>query len=602
MAATLRAGLLSALALIAALAASYFDISFQNLNSDYNPLNWNYNGSRSHCRSIPGDADWPSVADWATLNATVGGSLIANVPIGAVCRHSYKLGDDTITTYDEEACDALRDNWFYSTTHIGSSSSPMAYPFTNNSCNPFVGPDAPCTVGYHSTYTVNVSRVSDIQSAVRFSKENNVRLVIRNSGHDYLGKSTGAHALSVWTHHLKSMQLIETYQSDSSDYQGPAIKMGAGIEVSEAYEFASSHNLMVVGGNCPNVAMAGGYTQGGGISLLSSKYGLAADQVLTWEVVLASGELVTASPTENPDLFWALRGGGGGTFGIVVSMTAKAFPDTFFSSANLIVANNGENTDDIFSAVGTYLKSLPSLVDAGAWVVSVWAPIGFMVLPALMPGMHPAELDAYLAPTRAKLDELGLEYQYSSVEHVNFLAASRAMAVAYNVSDYHAGGRLVPRELVQDDASIESLVGAIRHIGSNGFMAGVAFNVAHAVDSPDDVAVNPHFRKSLFNAAVGLPIDYSDDNYTANNKATQDKLTYDLLPALDAIMPEGSGGAYLSETDFQDPNFKSNFYGGHYNRLLEIKQKYDPDDLFYAKTAVGSDRWEQKLDGRLCMV
>lgn len=391
------------------------------------------------------------------------------------------------------------------------------------------------------------------------------------------------------------MELIREY--DDSEYRGPAIKMGAGVKGGDAYKFASSHGLTVVGGNCPDVGLAGGYTQGGGISILSSKYGLAADQVLSWEVVTASGDLVTASPSENEDLFWALRGGGGSTYGIVVSMTVKAFPDTFFSTASLAVMNDGSNTDAIYSSMGTFFRSLPSLVDAGAWVVWVAAPFGFMITPAMVAGVRSAELDELLKPTLNKMDEHGLQYQYASADHPDFLSSYGSMASTWNVSDFNMGSRLIPRELVEDDASVEALVDAVRYISSQALMSGVSFNAAKAVSSPHQVAANPYLRKTIFNAAVGAPINYTD---WVANRAVQDRITHDLLPALQRITPEG--GVYLNEADFQDPNFSETFYGGHYDRLLAIKQKYDPDEIFYATTAVGSGRWEQRPDGRLCTI
>ncbi|KAI0129237.1 FAD-binding domain-containing protein [Hypoxylon sp. NC0597] len=548
----------------------------------------------SHCRFIPGDPGWPDKHDWDNLNRTVDGNLIATSPISSVCHYSSLLGsNDNVSSYDQEACDALRNVWFFPQTHLVSPSSAMSYQFSNNSCNPFSGPDASCTLGYYVAYTINATSTAHLQAAVQFVKRHNIRLVIRNTGHDYLGKSTGAHALAIWTRHLKSIELIERYQD--SGYQGPAIKMGAGVEGLEAYNFAHSHRLMVVGGNCPNVGLAGGFTQGGGISILSSKFGLAADQVLAWEVVTASGDLVTATATENADLFWALRGGGGGTYGIVVSMTVKAFPDTSFSAAYMTLLNDGNNTDAIYSTIGTFLKSLPSLVDAGAWVVWIAAPFGFLIMPAMVSGLHQVELDSLLKPTKDRMDQLGLQYHYSSAEYPDFLSSYNSIPSTWNVSDYNMGGQLISRDLVEDDDSNEALVGAIRHISSQTLMSGVAFNVANAVASPDEVAANPYLRKTIFSAVIGTPINYTD---WSENKAAQDKITYDLLPALRSLAPQG--GVYLNEADFQAPDFKSTFYGDHYERLLAIKMKYDPDNIFYAKTAVGSDRWEQRPDGRLC--
>lgn len=112
---------------------------------------------------------------------------------------------------------------------------------------------------------------------------------------------------------------------NASYYSGPALKVGAGVRGADAAEFAAQYSYRVVVGDCPDVGLAGGYTQGGGYSLLTGLYGLAADNVLEWEVVTASGQHVVGTPTQNTDLYWALSGGGGGTYGIVVYMTIRMF-------------------------------------------------------------------------------------------------------------------------------------------------------------------------------------------------------------------------------------------------------------------------------------
>ena len=140
-----------------------------------------------------------------------------------------------------------------------------------------------------------------------------------------------------------SMEIKDYY---SWYYTGKAMKMGAGVAVHEAYEFADSNNVLVVGGNCPTVGLVGGYTQGGGHGPLASKFGLGADQVLEWEVVTGTGQLLTATPNRNSDLYWALCGGGGGTYGAVVSLTVKAYPSMMVSAANMTFPNTGSNADE----------------------------------------------------------------------------------------------------------------------------------------------------------------------------------------------------------------------------------------------------------------
>jgi hypothetical protein len=93
--------------------------------------------------------------------------------------------------------------------------------------------------------------------------------------------------------------------------------------------------------------------------------------------------------------------------------------------------------------------------------------------------------------------------------------------------------------------------------------------------------------------------EYDIHNLTANI-AAQEKITNVLGPALEAITPDGA--AYLNEADFNQPNWQETFYGPNYDKLLSIKQKYDPDGIFWGKTAVGSEGWEMTPDGRLCEV
>ena len=87
--------------------------------------------------------------------------------------------------------------------------------------------------------------------------------------------------------------------------------------------------MRVITGTCPTVGIAGGYTSGGGHGVFTSRYGMAADNVLEWEVVTAAGQHLVATPTDpsTRDLYWALSGGGAGTFAVVISMTTRVYPD-----------------------------------------------------------------------------------------------------------------------------------------------------------------------------------------------------------------------------------------------------------------------------------
>ncbi|KAI0805057.1 hypothetical protein GGR55DRAFT_690741 [Xylaria sp. FL0064] len=527
----------------------------------------------------------------ADLNNTVNGRLNTSIPIATPCHQS--LSGKSNPLFDEHKCATLRENWFFPETHLPSSSSPMAYPFSNNSCNPFLDSNTPCTLGSQPVYTINATNSRDFQAAVRFARDHNIRLVIRNTGHDYMGKSTGAHSLSVWTHYMKSIELVK-YQSPQ--YTGPGIKMGAGVEIIEAVRFAASHGLIVVGGNTPTVGFTGGFTQGGGHGPLASKYGLSADQVLEWEVITGAGETVTATATQNTDLFWALRGGGGGTFGIVSSLTVKAFPDTPTSRVTMTILNNGSNSDNMYSAITTFIRdTLPGLVDAGAFVIWIAAPFGFTISPAIAPGLALADLDGLFRPFIERLGDMGLEHQYSSTQYSAFLTSYEALQLilSWNVSDYNIGSRLIPRDVAIQNT--KALVEFIRHISSQTLIGAVSYNLTRGVSSPDDVAVNPYIRKALFSLTIGTPINYTD---WAATISARNMITYDFLPLLERLTPNGA--AYLNEADFQQPDFQRTIYGDTYNKLQRIKRKYDPHDIFYARTAVGSEEWAEDEEGRLC--
>ncbi|KAL9027762.1 MAG: hypothetical protein Q9196_003766, partial [Gyalolechia fulgens] len=307
---------------------------------------------------------------------------------------------------------------------------------------------------------------------------------------------------------------------------------------------------------------------------------MAADQALEWEVVTATGEHLIASPSRNADLYWALSGGGGGTYAVVVSLTVKAYPDLKTSAANLTFTSAGISQDRFWGVVETFHRSLPSLVDAGAFVAFVLTAESFMLMPVQGPGIPLARLRQLLSPTLTELDRGRIRYDFNIGEFPTYYDSYNSFKTPWNVSQHQLGGRLIPRSLVQQNVS--ALVEAERKIigASPGIiMSGVCVNVS--VANPAMNSVNPYWRTSLFDAVIGT---YTND--TANVDYAN-LMTNQLLPILEDLTP--NGGAYLNEADFQQPDFQQVFYGDNYPRLRAIKAKYDPLDTFYALTAVGSE-------------
>ncbi|ORY61468.1 uncharacterized protein BCR38DRAFT_347635 [Pseudomassariella vexata] len=534
------------------------------------------------CMCFPGDTCWPSEVDWAGLNATVGGRLIATVPLGSPCHDP---------TYNATECAYLQSQWLYSGIHMNSSSSVMAPFFANQSCDPWQPTSRPCSLGNYVRYSVNATGPDDIIAAVNFAREKNVRFVVRNTGHDYHGRSTGAGALSVWTHHLKNIEILSW---NDTSYSGPAFKFGAGIQGFEALAAATDLGHVVVTGECPTVGIAGGYTQGGGHSGLSTKYGLAADNTLSFDVVTSSGDLVVASRSENTDLYWALSGGGVG-YGVVVSITVKAHPEATVSGAkfSLQLSDNGNSTAKLYQAIDLFHESLPDIVQDGNMVIYFFTNT-FLQIPALTSyNQTQAQLEATLSPLLTKLD--GLRYNYTVTyteyptyyEHYDhYWGPLPDGNIQVGVAQF--GGRLIEHQHLSNFSS------TARAIAEEGVIfIGVGTDVG---SFGGDNAVLPAWRNTIVQASLELSW-----NFTApwsEGLAAQEKITDVVGPIIEAATP--GSGTYMNEADWRQPDFQNVFYGSNYDKLLSIKNDWDPTNMFYSVIAVGSEAYTVQEDGRLC--
>lgn len=224
-----------------------------------------------------------------------------------------------------------------------------------------------------------------------------------------MGKSTGQGALSLWTHTLRTREIIQKYSS--SIYKGPAIRLGAGVRGYEAYETVNAHGYRAVGGDCPTVGITGGYAQGGGHSLLASTYGMAADQVLEWEVVTTDGDHLTATPTQNIDLYWALSGGGSGTFAVVLSMVYKIYPDGIVDGASFSFNKSSAGIDAYNKALAAWWQFLPSVADTRATVLYSFQEGKFFLNGLTAPGSDSDGVSKIMQPYLSQLKTLGVPFE-----------------------------------------------------------------------------------------------------------------------------------------------------------------------------------------------
>ncbi|KAJ6023922.1 FAD linked oxidase N-terminal [Penicillium herquei] len=550
------------------------------------------NSFASTCRKLPQDGDWPSAQDWARLNQTVGGRLIATVPVAHVCHDP---------TYNATACAWFKDNWLTVEAHVYYPAEILDPYFQGQYCEPFTPESKPCTLGNYAVYSINVTGVSDIQAGLAFATQHDVRLTIKNTGHDLLGKSTGRGALSLWTHNLKDMDFIDAYVGDVP-YTGSAVRIGAGIMFNDILPVAAAQGKRVVSGTCGTVGAAGGYTAGGGHGSLTSLYGMAADSVLEWEVVTASGVHLTVTPKQNADLYWALSGGGAGTFAVVVSMTTRTYDDGPMQGAGFTVSNS--NTTAFWNTVDLFHSSLAPVVDTGVTFTYFILGTELIVFAAVIPGSEPGLVTSTLAPIVNSLAQAGVTVNITSSSFSSYYALYESYFVPTEESTavgQITGGRIIPRELLEPASPSLSEISAALEVFINAgfYVACAALNANSSRQAPfTSNAVFPVWRSALLTCIMVQTWDYSipwDENLER-----QTNLTSIYMPQLEAVTP--GGGAYLNEANFQEPNWQEVFYGDNYPRLNVVKQKYDPNELFYARTAVGSEKWKENGEGRLCPV
>src|SRR5216684_698637 len=270
-------------------------------------------------RRRPSDATWPSQSAWKQLNDAVGGNLIpADFPLSLL-----------------------------KTDPTGAAAKLLA----ENIRNPYYIGDQPGltqTLGWvdawatkPSVYAVAAKNARDIAEAVNFARGNDLRLVVKGGGHSYQGTSNAPDSLLIWTRHMNDIAMHTTFVPQGCEHTlqpQPAVTVGAGTIGMQAYDAVTTkRGKYVQGGGCTTVGLAG-LVQSGGFGSYSKHYGTAAGSLLEAEVVTADGQIRVANACTNPDLFWALKGGGGGSFGVVSKMTLRVhdLPE-FFGSANFTI-------------------------------------------------------------------------------------------------------------------------------------------------------------------------------------------------------------------------------------------------------------------------
>ncbi|CAK7229297.1 hypothetical protein SCUCBS95973_007173 [Sporothrix curviconia] len=549
------------------------------------------------CKVYPDDPAWPTDSRWQALNQAVQGRLTKFVPPGAVCYPTY----GNASTANADACTAVKANWTNANWIVDQAAQTFSGFWSNDSCSAGDSCGAKtCTQGLSPAMIVTANNQFDVQVSVNFARIQNLRLVIRNTGHDYLGRSTGFGSLTLNTHKLNNIQFIKSY-TGPGNYTGGAVKVGAGVLFRDLYPAAKAEGVDIVGAESLTVGAAGGYIQGGGHSPLSGLYGLAADNVLAFDAILASGKQVQINSDSNLDLFWALKGGGPGTFAAITAVTVKTHPAVPVTGATL---NIPYGQPAFWKAIEAFHDHTPALVNAGLYMAySITKQRGLNVQPFVAPNTTVDQFKTLTAPLFAQLAALNATYNQSTTAtayptFVDLYHALFAKSVDAGGDNTLMGGRLLSQaDVAKNGSAINSAIGAL--VDAGHVFAGVAVNPGHAVPDADASisAVNPVWRS----AATSTLWEYEPAACLSESGRQQAlKNLTQLGNALRAASP--TSGVYANEADVNEPSWQQAFWGSNYAKLVSIKTKYDPTGVFWVPATPGAEQWALVGEKKLCKV
>lgn len=218
------------------------------------PSKWvsrTWQGASYKCKCYPDDSCWPSATAWQQLNTTVGGNLQVNLPPAVSCYNSFTGPLGTVSPYDAAKCAEVTNNFPSEQFQIDLPTAGLWTYFTNDTCRPTANPADTCTLGHYGVLYIKAQTVAHIQAGINFARQNNLRLVIRNTGHDFLGRSVGWGSLVINTHSLQSISTTNSWTGPGG-YTGSAITVGAGVQAITALNHlhALSPPKIMVTGEC----------------------------------------------------------------------------------------------------------------------------------------------------------------------------------------------------------------------------------------------------------------------------------------------------------------------------------------------------------------
>ena len=566
-------------------------------------------GQAKFRRVRPSDPAWPSAAAWEVLNRSVGGNLIKVQPLLAACVNQGR-------PKCQDMLEAVKNPYYVGDQPAGTQTAGWVDAWMS----------AP------SVYAVAARSTEDVVAAVNFARGNRLRLVVKGGGHSYQGTSDSANSLLIWTRAMNSIALHDAFVAQGCEGRQapqPAVTVGAGCVWMHVYDAVTTKaGRYVQGGGCATVGVAG-LVQSGGFGSFSKNYGTAAGGLLEAEVVTADGQVRIANACANPDLFWGIKGGGGGSLGVVTRLTLRTreLPAVFGgASVTIKAASDTAFRRLIARFVGFYAESLLN----SHWGESVtFGSDNTFEASMVFQGLEPQQArDAWrpfldwvaasprdFTVTRPADIGGGPARNHWNAEFLNKNRPGRAFsdprpgAPANNVWFAEQNTELgvfihgyqslwLPASLLRKNCRkrfVDALFAATRHYAVMlHFNKGLAGTNAADVAAAKDTAMNPAVLDAFALAIIagGDPGAYADLLGHPRDLARARADAVAISRAGDELRKVVlNAGSYVSESNYFERNWQRSFWGPNYPRLLAVKQKYDPECLFFVHHGVGSENW-----------
>ncbi|MFB7335736.1 FAD-binding oxidoreductase [Streptomyces adustus] len=435
----------------------------------------------------------------------------------------------------------------------------------------------------HPTAVAYCASPADVQACIRFAREQEISVRTRSGGHNYRGWSTGEGLV------------VDVSRIRHAVVGTSTVRIGPGLQSVDALTALAPHGKQIVCGTCPTVC-PGGFLSGGGIGYQTRKFGMGLDHVRSVQLVLADGRLVRASASQNPDLYWALRGAGGGNFGVVTE-----YEVTPIDAPRMVVFDttwSWDRAEEVFAAWQTWQLSSPLALGSALIFMLPDAAPGEVPQIIVTGGYHGLAADA-----DAALDRLtSLVGAQPTSRSATDLPYHEAMKTAYGCGDLtqdqcHREGtapdallhrvgwlreayRFFDKPFSPTDLNrIVTAWDADRRPGQRRFLhcmsvGGAANNVAPTATA---------FPHRSANFIVGFTTQLDQPTQSGDEQAATA-----FVERGAALLDPLGDGAYVNFPGSELPDWATQYYGDNYQRLLGVKRRYDPQNFFRHPRSIGS--------------